>query len=342
MFLTLYGPEGDSIVFRAPVQKAEQVARGKQAHGGLGDLLLRDKALLISNEHVLVGIPAVEVAAHAEGKGRGLGGRTGDHVARVEIADCPAVGDHMALKPPSAAQRIHQQVPAATAGFAVGAVIGAHNGFDPGFPDQIFKGGKIGFLQIFRACLGIEAVPQVFRTAVHREMLGAGGRLHGRAAALQPAHVGLPEAGGQIRVFPIGLVPAAPARVAEDVDVRGPEGQPVVDIPVFACRDCVVLGAALGGRNIAELFEQGVVKHGCQTDGLREAGGGAAARHAVQGFVPPVVGRNTQTLDGGRVIAQLACFLLQRHPGHQGLRLFSCFFTIHSCEPPWEWGDSRL
>ncbi len=61
----------------------------------------------------------------------------------------------------------------------------------------------------------------------------------------------------------------------------------------------IVLGARLV-RNGGGHVEKQVLIQGCRhTDGLRKHGGGAGTRHAVQAFVPPVVGRYTQTFNGG-------------------------------------------
>ena len=241
----------------------------------------------------------------------------------------------MALEAPFFPQGVGQQGLAAAAGLAVGAVVGAHDGLDPGLPDQILEGGQVGLLHVLRACDGVELMAQRLRPAVHGEVLGAGGGLHGPALALQAAHIGLPHARGQIRVLAVGLMPAAPAGVAEDVDVRRPEGQAVVDVAVALRGQGVVLGPALGRGDVAELFEQGVVEHGGQTDGLGKAGGRAAARHAVQRLVPPVVGGHAQPLDRGRVVAELRRLFLEGHAGHKGLRFFSCRFAVHgfaSCD----------
>ena len=47
----------------------------------------------------------------------------------------------------------------------------------------------------------------------------------------------------QERVFAVGLLAAAPARVAEDVDVRRPERQATKDAALAAPQELMVLGA---------------------------------------------------------------------------------------------------
>ena len=80
--------------------------------------------------------------------------------------------------------------------------------------------------------------------AVHGEVLGGGIELAvDRVVALQPAHEGDAHARGQVRVLAVGFLAAAPARVAEDVDVRRPEGQALVAAALALRRELVVLGA---------------------------------------------------------------------------------------------------
>ena len=245
----------------------------------------------------------------------------------MEIADRPAVGHEVALEAPFPAQDLLQGM-AAAAGLAVGAVVGAHHGLHPRVHQRV-EGGQVGLGHVLPAGHGVEVVAQRLRAGVHREVLGAGGGLHRFALALQALHIARAQPAGQQRVLAIGLVAPAPAGVAEDVHVRGPEGQALVDVPVAVLRRGVVLRAALGGGDVAQPLHQRRVKAGGDADGLGKGRGRAGAGHAVQRFVPPVVGRNAQPVDGRRVIAQLAGGLLHGHAGHQRLRLCSCLIAIH-------------
>ena len=161
MGITFHGGIGDSIVFRTfTIHDAQKVAGREQVHCRLSDVLLRDEFLIISAHQALVGVAAVEVTAHLQGEGCGFSGSLGYMMARVEVPDGPAVGDDVALKLPLSAKRIAQQRFAAAAGLAVGAVVGAHDSLDLCLLYQVFKSGKIGFLQIFLGGDGIELMPQ--------------------------------------------------------------------------------------------------------------------------------------------------------------------------------------
>ena len=250
-------------------------------------------------------------------------------MAGVKVPDGPAVGDDMALKLPLSSKRIAQQCFAPAAGLTVGTVVGAHDSLYLGILYQIFKSGKIGFLQIFWGGDGIELMAERFRAAVHGEMLGTGGAFQMLSMPLQTVYISLPHAGCQIRVFPVGLMAAAPAGIPKNVDVGGPEAQTVINVPVSLFCKLVELCPAFGGGGVAELFDQRVVKHGSQTNGLWETGGGAAAGNAMKGFVPPVVSRDPETLNGGGVKTQLAGLLTQSHLRNKSRCFFSCLFSCH-------------
>ena len=84
--VTLYGGIGDSIVFRSfSVHDAQKVAGREQMHRRFGDVFLRDELLIISAHQALIGIAAVEVAAHLQGEGGGFGGRVRHMVAGMEV-----------------------------------------------------------------------------------------------------------------------------------------------------------------------------------------------------------------------------------------------------------------
>ena len=117
---------------------------------------------------------------------------------------------------------------------------------------------------------------------------------------MQTQNDGYTHASGKIGVFAVGLLAATPARVAEDVDVGGPESETLVAFqPVLGVFEMVMFGACLVRYHI-ECFIHGlVVEGGGHTYGLREDGGQSGASHAMQCFVPPVVGGNTQSVNGG-------------------------------------------
>jgi len=73
-----------------------------------------------------------------------------------------------------------------------------------------------------RPLRGSEALAE--RSPWNHAQVGEPGRQ--RSAALHAAHEGRADRPRQEAILAVGLLPAAPARVAEDVDVRRPEGRP--------------------------------------------------------------------------------------------------------------------
>ncbi len=290
MLLTFYNLIGDFVKRAALAQNAQQIPGGKQPLRRRGDLLLRDQPLPDRSEDAPVAVPAVEVAAVLQRQGHGLGGGVGDHMPLVEIPDGPAVRYHVAPEPPFAPQEIRQEGSASAAGFAVGAVIGPHDRLHARVYHAGLKGGQVGLRHILGGGLGVEAVAEILRAAVDGEMLGAGGGLHNRPVPLEAPDVGRAQPGGQIGVLAVRLMPPSPAGVPEDIDIGGPEGQTLEDVPVLLCGIGVVFRPPLRSSHVPQLFQQLIVKHGRKANGLREAGGRPSPGHAVEGLVPPVVG----------------------------------------------------
>ncbi len=84
---------------------------------------------------------------------------------------------------------------------------------------------------------GIKPVAFHLRPAVDGIMLGRGDGLEEiRIVPLQALDERDAQAAGEVGVFAVGLLAAAPARIAENVDVGRPEIQPGVDGAVVVAR----------------------------------------------------------------------------------------------------------
>ena len=154
---------------------------------------------------------------------------------------------------------------------------------------------------------------------MHRKVLGS--RDHAvvaRIVALHALHKGHAHARGQERIFAVSLLPAAPARIAEDVHVRRPEIQPLKDLaePAILFHKHVVLDAGLNTDGYRHLVDRSRIERRGQCDWLGILRNPLRS-HAVQRLAPPVVGRHVQPLNGTRLIHQLGCLLFQRHPAHK-------------------------
>ena len=250
----------------------------------------------------------------------------------MEVPDCPAVRYEMPFESPLSAEFSHQ-VAAGAAGLVIGAVVCAHNGFDICFLHESPKCRKIRLFQILRRSDGVEAVAESLRPAVHGEMLGTGGSFQCITAALQPAYKSFSKAGGQIWVFTVGLVPASPPGIAENIDVRRPHCQAVIYVPVSFCQEGIIFCPRFCGNGVCNLLQKFIVKHGGHPNGLRKACRSSAASKPVQRFIPPVVFRDAQPFDGRRVKPQLASLFLDGHFRDKLFRLFSGFFSSHLFSP---------
>ena len=121
----------------------------------------------------------------------------------------------------------------------------------------------------------------------------------------------------QERVLAIGFLSPAPARIAEDVDVRRPEGQPAIHGVHIFRGIIVMLGAALVGNRRGDLQHQVFVPGRGQANRLREDGCVPCARDPVQGLVPPIVFVQTKARNAGSLVIHLGGFLFQRHAANE-------------------------
>ena len=87
---------------------------------------------------------------------------------------------------------------------------------------------KIAYVDLIRPAKASDAL--TFGTAMHGEVLEAGGSM----SALQPFHAGHTHHCGEVGVLAVGLHAAAPAWVAEDVDVGREECYAGI-VAILAC-----------------------------------------------------------------------------------------------------------
>ena len=159
-------------------------------------------------------------------------------------------------------------------------------------------------------------------------MLAARSRLQILPISLKSADKTDPKPGGQIRIFPIGFMSPAPARITEDVDIGTPDSQALIDVPIAVSALPVILGPCFFSNGLTDLLLHFFVKHRSQTDSLGKNSCGACARNAVKRLVPPVVRRNAKPRDRRSIILQLTGLLLNCHLRYQFFRLEPCFFPV--------------
>ena len=129
---------------------------------------------------------------------------------------------------------------------------------------------------------------------------------------------------GEERILAVGLLAAAPARVAEDVEVRGPEIETSHDADVSGAHVLHMLDAPLDADIDRHRMNCRDVESRGQADRLGKLGY-AAIDHSVQRLAPPVVGRNVEPRNGARLVHQLRGLFFQGHAVDQvGCPLFGC------------------
>jgi hypothetical protein len=122
---------------------------------------------------------------------------------------------------------------------------------------------------------------------------------------------------GDIRVFAVRFLAAAPAGIAKDVDIGRPEGEPVIAAGVVVGDGVVVFGTSFGGDGISDAMEKVGVPRGGEADGLWKDGGSAGSRDTVKCLVPPVVGGYFEAWNGRGDVLHLGDFFLGSHAGEE-------------------------
>ena len=117
---------------------------------------------------------------------------------------------------------------------AVYTVIGAHKAEYAGF-GQALKGGQIGLIEVLLGHDGVKFMAHGLRTGVDGIVLGAGRSLIVAVFVFFLYGIDKLEAelGGEIRIFAVGFLAAAPTGITENVDVRGPESKTLINVTVL-------------------------------------------------------------------------------------------------------------
>ena len=295
-------------------QHAQAIAQRQHAGERSIDVGLVDQVPIQRVGERSVGAADLQIASGAQRCRRRLGRIAGVAVPVVAIGDGECIAHDQSPEAPIVPERPLQQLEVGAARHAVDGIVGRHDRGDSCL-DAGLEGGQVGLMQILRRDRHVEAVPERLGAAVYGEVLGAGGDARRLAIRpLQRADGSLRHGAGQKRILAKGLVPAAPARVAEDVDVGRAEGE--APVALAAARQPVLV-ERLGGDRLVHLCDQIGVEGGRQGDRLREDGGDAGTRHAVQALAPPVVGGDAQPRDGRRLVHQERHLLLRPQGGDQ-------------------------
>ena len=328
MLRTFHHTVRDRVVFGL-VKQSQKEPGCEQTLAGLRDPLLTDQSSGKCFRQNLIRIPAVQVAAFIDRHRRAVHGILRDMVVKMKIRDGPAVRNHMPLESPGSTKDSLKERPAAAGRLPVHPVIAAHDSLHVRLLHQAAECRKIGFRHILRIRFGIKAVADCLRSGMHRKMLRACRGLKVFAISLKPPDKSDPQRSSQVGILTVGFLPSPPSGIAEDVDIRRPEGKALVDIPVAECTVSIVFRASLCRDHITDLPQQLFIKGCPHSHRLGKAGCRTCPGNAVQTLVPPVIGRDSQTCDLRRIIPELAHFFSNRHFRHERTGPPSCIFSIH-------------
>jgi len=117
--------------------------------------------------------------------------------------------------------------------------------------DERPEGGQIGVFKIVRRDDGVKGMTLGLGPAVNGEVFGGGDGLEVFGVrTLQAAGKGKSDLTGEERIFSVGLLTAAPSRVAIDVDIGRPQSEAVIDNMVPLALGLVVLGSRFRGDRV--------------------------------------------------------------------------------------------
>ena len=167
-------------------------------------------------------------------------------------------------------------------------------------------------------------------SAVYGKVFGRGNcEVVLRVIALQARDIRHAHAPGQERIFPVGLLPAAPSRIAKDVQVGRPEIKASHDACVTLAQVLHVLDATLHPDLRSHGVDAGGIKGRGQAHWLRILRH-TFVNHAVQGLAPPLVGGDTEPWHRGRIVLHFGGLFRQRHAMHQvGGALLGSQLRVH-------------
>ena len=301
-------PEGDVV------HLAQAVAGREQTDQVPVQVLFIQQAAFHGLRNMTIGTAAFGVHAGVDGQSR-RGGDIGHvlvMVLAVEVVDGAAVGGDDALVAPFTPEDLVDELVGSAAGNAAEAVVGRHHFLDIGLDHQVLEGREVGLAEVAFGNDGVIAVAVPFRAGVDGVVLRAGVGLQDRGIrrSLQAADDGHAQLARQVRILAVGFHAPSPARVAEDVDVRGPEGDALILLHQPRLPGLVVLHPGLVADGREDFVNQRFIEGGGHADGLREHRGGPVAGDTVQRLAPPVVGLDAQGGHrGGRIHGQGHLFL---------------------------------
>ncbi len=159
---------------------------------------------------------------------------------------------------------------------------------------------------------------------------------------LQSSDIGNAHAAGEKRIFAVSFLSAAPARVTEDIQIRGPEIQAAHDARMSFAHILHVLDAPLDANLVRHDMNSSSIEGRCQSNRLGILGY-TLVDHSVERLTPPLICRNVEPRNRRGIVLHLRGFLRKSHPVYQvGSPLFRRQIRVQIGSGCCILGDQRL
>src|SRR6266566_1764889 len=148
-------------------------------------------------------------------------------VISENIANRIAIRDYVSLEMPGTTKCVLQKELICAGRLTIDRVVGAHHGIGMAFNNRCAKCRRVRVQLVVLADVNVGEMTRRLRPAVNSEMLRR--RDNSKIVRIVSLHSGderYSQAPAQERIFSIRLLAAAPAGIAEDIDVGRPEIQP--------------------------------------------------------------------------------------------------------------------
>lgn len=321
------------------IEQAEAKTGGQRVGEGAIEFFFGEQIFLDGTFQGVEFAAAANIASCFDGRRGGFLGRGDEVMVGVDVIDRATVGNDIAGEAPLVAEQVGEEERIGARGFAEDGIVSTHETANVTLFHGHFEMRQVGFVEIALGGFDVEFMALGLGAAVDGEMFRTGNGFEiVRIIALNAANEGHADLAGQKSIFTVGFLAAAPAWVAEDINIRRPVGEADVfgAVALVFAGVIVELGAAFGGNDLAFVENQIRVPRGGHADGLGKYRGNSVASDAVEGFVPIIVFGDAEARDGRSVIAELLDFFGERHPadevfdaGVRGLgRIFPDFRAI--------------
>ena len=127
------------------------------------------------------------------------------------------------------------------------------------------------------------------------KMFGTGCCLHCIPISLKCFYKGNSQFFCKIRIFPISFMASTPSWITENIDIRRPERQSLINISVTVYGICIILCSALYCHDTGHLCHAFPVKSCRHSDRLWKNRCLPCSGNTVKSLIPPVIRRNSQS-----------------------------------------------